>query len=279
MNIFEGREAALATMHGKEKVISPILSGELGIKVRVPEDFDTDAFGTFTRDIKRVGDQLEAAKKKAKKALQITGYDLAVASEGSFSPDINFPFIQSNLEILVLIDVKNDIEIVGMHKSIKTNTDGTYIRNYQEALDFAKAIGFPEHGMIVRNKKDGGKIYKNIETEEELESIVKKLLKSFFTRKIYLETDMRAHRNPTRMENIREATLDLVTKAKSLCPECGTPGFAIVSSVPGLLCANCGAITDSPKAYIMKCKKCDYTKEVQADNDNKKHTGCAACNP
>jgi len=38
----------LGTMHGKEQVIGPILTQELGVEVIVPIDFNTDQWGTFT---------------------------------------------------------------------------------------------------------------------------------------------------------------------------------------------------------------------------------------
>jgi hypothetical protein len=67
-SLFCDRVGVLATMHQKERVIAPLLERELGIKVVVPQNFDTDAFGTFTREIKRPGDQLQAARLKAQKA-------------------------------------------------------------------------------------------------------------------------------------------------------------------------------------------------------------------
>ncbi len=62
-NYFKGRTLVLATKHEKEKVMAQILEKELGVKVVVPADFDTDQFGTFTREIKRGGDQLEATRR------------------------------------------------------------------------------------------------------------------------------------------------------------------------------------------------------------------------
>ena len=38
-------------MHKKEEVISPILEKELGIKIIIPEEFNSDRYGTFTGDI------------------------------------------------------------------------------------------------------------------------------------------------------------------------------------------------------------------------------------
>ena len=57
---FNGRRGILATMHQKEAAISPILKKELGLEMVLPDQFDTDIFGTFTGEVKRMGDQLEA---------------------------------------------------------------------------------------------------------------------------------------------------------------------------------------------------------------------------
>ena len=63
-SLFENRRVLLATMHKKETAIAPILEPGLGVKVVVPKDFDTDQFGTFTRNIKRLGNQIETARAK-----------------------------------------------------------------------------------------------------------------------------------------------------------------------------------------------------------------------
>ncbi|PMB21063.1 DUF6671 family protein, partial [Fischerella thermalis] len=102
--LFNNRIAVLATKHQKERVIAPILEAELRMKVVVPEDFDTDVFGTFTREVKRPGNQVEAARLKAKKALELTGESLAIASEGSFGPHPEIPFISGNREVVLLLD-------------------------------------------------------------------------------------------------------------------------------------------------------------------------------
>ena len=251
MTYFKGRTAVLATMHGKEKVIAPILEHTLGIKVVLPKDFDSDQFGTFTRDIARTGNQLEAARRKAKTAMTMLGLDLAIASEGTFGADPQIPFIQSNLELVLLVDDKNGIEVKGHHRSSDTNMRGQYVSSVEEALEFAKSVGFPEHGVIVRKSKTGNaSIYKGIKTEGELRQRVSNMLSGFFTKKIYIETDMRAHMNPTRMEKIAKATEDLVKNVTSECPECNTPGFVIVDFKRGLVCARCKLRTDSALAYI-----------------------------
>ena len=68
---FHDRLVVIATMHRKELAIAPILQTSLGVRVTVPQDFDSDLFGTFTRDIDRPANQVETAKLKAEKALEL----------------------------------------------------------------------------------------------------------------------------------------------------------------------------------------------------------------
>lgn len=96
MNHWAGRQAVIGTMHGKEAVIGPRLSA-LGLTSLVPENFDTDRFGTFTGEVKRVGTQLEAARQKARAAMAATGAPIGVASEGSFGPHPAIPFLHMEI--------------------------------------------------------------------------------------------------------------------------------------------------------------------------------------
>ncbi len=280
MSFFKGRKAVLATMHGKEKVILPLMK-ELGIDVVVPQNFDTDRFGTFTRDVARAGDQIEAARAKALEAMNATGLDLAIASEGSFGPDRDIPFANSNLELVLLVDRQNNLEIHGHHKSFDTNMAGTYVSSVDEALDFARSVGFPEHAVIVRKNKDSKKqIHKGIKSEEELREVVQKMLSKFFVRRVYIETDMRAHMNPRRMQNIVHATKDLLRNIQSVCTECETPGFAIVDTTGSRVCTGCGIKTGTPLYAIKRCQKCLHELKELIDNSvTDDPANCPRCNP
>ncbi len=281
MNYFKGRTAALATMHGKEKVIEPLLK-EIGVNIIIPKGLNTDAFGTFTRDIDRAGNQLKAVRTKAHAALALSGLDLAIASEGSFGADPQIPFIQSNFELILLIDTKNNLEIRGHYRSTETNMNGSYVSTIEEARNLAEKCGFPNHGVIVRkSEKSKRHIYKDIVTYADLEQRVMKLLKRLFTRKIYIETDMRAHRNPTRMQNITKATEDLIKNMKSLCPKCNTPGFVVVDVKRGISCNLCGRPTDRPNMLVYKCLKCDFSQDSPiVDAPASVDAGeCEYCNP
>lgn len=281
---FVDRTAVIATMHKKEQVISPILERELGVKAIVPSDFDSDKFGTFTREIKRLGTQIEAAKFKAEQALNITGETLAISSEGTFGPHPFVPYVSCNREIVLLLDKKHDIEIIGEEFSTETNHCHQVVKTVEEAFEFAQRIGFPEHGLVVMFEeipKDSSQIIKGINSEEKLREAVSLLLKKSPNGKVHLETDMRALYNPTRMQNIAKATLNLVDKINSLCPNCDFPGFSITDRKSGLPCALCNMPTGLTLANIYQCQKCGFQKEILFPDGIKQvdPSQCMYCNP
>ena len=57
---------ALPTLHGKQAIMAAVLEPATGCKVVHVADVDTDRFGTFTREVARTGNQLEAARAKAR---------------------------------------------------------------------------------------------------------------------------------------------------------------------------------------------------------------------
>lgn len=271
-------------MHHKEKVMAPLLEKELGIKVVVPQDFNTDAFGTFTREIKRAGDQLEAARRKAKSALALTNETLALASEGTFAPHPAIPYVSCDREIVVLIDTLNELEIVGQEFSTVTNFNHKTIKTVEEAFDFAQKIGFPEHGLVVMfdvSSKSRNEIIKGIVTEKQLTEAVELALSKSVNHQVHIETDMRALYNPTRMKNIEKATLDLIQKIKQVCPKCYCPGFEVTERKQGLPCAWCNFPTTLTLVAVYHCQKCDLTQEVLFPDQVEKAdpAQCIYCNP
>ena len=278
---WKNRQCVLATMHNKESVIAPHLSQGLGITVTVPQNFNTDRFGSFTRDIKRVGNQLEAAREKALAAMRLTGFDLGIASEGSSGSHPSKSILPSNMEIGVLIDKQNDLEIVGHYRNSTVRVQGQEVQKPQEALAVAQSWGFPDQGVIVRrSEKSNDNIYKDIRTLGELEEVSKYLLSKWFVSSIFLETDMRAHRCPGRMESIKLATLDLIKNCQSVCPKCDTPGFVITDTVKGLPCSHCNLPTDAVKEAIHSCQKCTYKENRPITDRASAEPGeCQWCNP
>ena len=278
MEFFKNRKIIIATKHGKEKVMGPFLS-DLGMEYVVPEDFDTDAFGTFTREIKRNGTQIEAARRKALEAIARTGVDMAIASEGSFGPDPEIPFVSANTEIVLLVDKKHGVEVHGYVRTTKTNFAHAYVTSVSEAVAFAKKVGFPEHGVIVRKNEKSKKIYKEIASLDELERVVSKLLKRPFVKKVFLETDMRAHRNPTRMGTIERAMSDLLQRMNTICPVCGIFGYGAVDVERGLPCKICLQPTDTVRATVYRCASCGHTEEKSVEKTHADPAECTYCNP
>jgi hypothetical protein len=271
MNLFKNRTAVLATMHRKEQAISPILESEFDLKIIVPSNFNTDQFGTFTREIARSGDQIEAARRKALSAIEQTGLDFAIASEGSFAPHPAMPMLPCNREIVLLIDTVHDLEIIGEAISLETNFAHRSVSNFEQAREFAIKVGFPEHKLVAI---DGNQITKGICDFEQLEQLINAASKP-----VHLETDMRAMNNPTRMNAIAQATQDLVKKLKSSCPNCSRPGFSVLDIKRGLPCGWCNAPTDLMLAEIYRCQTCGFEQLLPTESQVADPMYCAFCNP
>ncbi len=76
---YRNQRVALLTQHGKEVVIAPVLVELLGCRIKKVNGFDTDLLGTFTRDIAREGSQLDAARKKARIGMKLSGLPIGSA--------------------------------------------------------------------------------------------------------------------------------------------------------------------------------------------------------
>ncbi len=153
-SLFEGRTLVIATNHHKETVIAPILERDLGVKCIVPENFDTDVFGTFTGEVERELEALDTARQKCFLAMKSTGCDLALASEGSFGPHPTMFFMHADDEILLLTDAKNELEIIVRFLTTETNFQGSEIKSKQDLINFANGIKFPTHALIMKKAKD-----------------------------------------------------------------------------------------------------------------------------
>lgn len=278
--MFQGRKVIIATRHQKESVIAPILEKELGVTCFTDETFDTDTLGTFTGEVERELDPISTAREKCLRAMKLNNCDIGIASEGSFGSHPSMFFINADDEFLIFIDTLNNLEVIVRELSTSTNFNGRQIQSQIELLEFAKDIGFPEHGLILRKSKDENiEIHKGITDIENLKKSFEQLHSKYNT--VYAETDMRAMYNPTRMDVIKKATEKLVQKIKSACPECQTLGFGITDAKRGLECSLCSLPTSSILSYIYACQHCQFTKEEMYPN--KKNTEdpmyCDYCNP
>lgn len=284
IDLFRGRLGAIATMHRKEAAMADRLQQGLAIKTMVPSNFNTDAFGTFTRDVPRAGTQIEAARRKAKAALEMTGATLAFASEGTFGPHPSLPFLPCNRELVLLLDLDHGLELVGEAVSTETNFRHQRITQVEDAVAFAKSIGFPDHGLVVRVDPDTGMeapIRKGIVSEAELVEAVEWAIATAPNHTAHVETDMRAMMNPTRMKVIAEATEDLLRRVHQTCPQCDAPGFDVTRQLPGLPCELCGFPTGLVHTSIYQCRQCGFQHELlfPYGNSTADPGQCSYCNP
>jgi hypothetical protein len=280
MEIFKNRRLIIATKHKKEAVISPILEDKLGVSCFVDEEFDTDTFGTFSGEIEREQDALETIRLKCLVAMDKNKCDLAVASEGSFGPHPSLYFANADDELIMLIDKKNKVEIVAREISLETNFNAKLIRNKSELIDFAKAVHFPSHALIIkRDQNDHSFLRKGINDEALLLEYFDYCIANFG--QAYIETDMRAMHNPTRMKVIELALNKLIQNIESTCPNCNMPGFVVKEVISGLPCEVCIFPTKSTLFHNYGCSSCglEVKKMFPHEKEFEDPIYCNRCNP
>lgn len=279
---FDHRQAVLGTKHGKEHILGPLFREAFDMHIRVPEQFDTDQFGTFTRDVPRLGDQRATLRAKALAAMERIECDIGLASEGSFCSHPDAPFVPVNTELVMLIDRRHGLEIVGGHVATNVSVQQVTVRSVEEAVAFAHTHRFPEFGLIVRRSLTSARdVLKDLDSLDAFTSAVQSLLRKSWRKTICIETDLRAHRHPVRRQNIATAARDLIAKMQSYCPKCGVPGFDYVEIKRGLPCRLCLEPTDQPLSHLYRCAKCAHELEKRFPYDQQfaDPAQCQYCNP
>lgn len=279
-----GETALLATKHGKERVIGPLLEQELGVRIRVPERLDTDQFSTFSHEIERAGSQLDAARSKIRAAFALAPEArFALASEGSFGPHPQIPVLPLAREVVVFADRQKSLTIIGRDESSDTNFAQAIVTRASDAMIFAEKMGYPVHGVIVMGCEGGKPAPKSMLEKEifcgaDLERAVRAAVERCGA--ALIEADMRAHRNPQRMRAIERATIDLLERFHRRCPVCGRPDFSVIEHIPGLPCADCKAPTYVVQREASICRGCGYRCERPAtDQAAADPAQCERCNP
>ncbi|MCB9081679.1 MAG: hypothetical protein H6555_08215 [Lewinellaceae bacterium] len=276
------RTVLLATKHGKESSIAPVLETAFSWTIATPPDFDTDQFGTFTGEIDRGDDPLAAARSKALAALEhYPAYTAVIASEGSFGPHPEIPFVASDHELLYFYDRTSALEVHASLLSTQTNYRQQKITDWTALIDLAREVSFPGHRLILRGKSAGqpDQLIKGIGDYPDLEHAYRQF--SAAALDIWAETDMRAMYNPTRQTVIRQAAERLVAKLKSPCPACQRPGFDVVRYDEGLPCLWCHSPTRLIQTYYWGCPGCGHEEaRPRQDGLTMADPGyCDACNP
>jgi hypothetical protein len=281
-----GRTLCLTTRHGKQQALARPFAAGLGVEL-VVSDADTDQLGTFSGEVARQADALETCRRKALLGLDATGLSLGLASEASFGPHPAVPMLAVGQELLVFIDRERQLELVEQRLELRTNYSQITLAATEDPAAWLAKVRFPSHAVIARPASPiaadaaAGTLFKGLQTPGALAAALERCRQADPGGQVQLETDMRAHRNPTRMASIRRLGVALVRRLRSPCPSCGTPGWGLVETVPGLPCRWCGANTTLCSSEIWGCAICGERQRLPrrdgllaADPEH-----CHWCNP
>jgi len=270
---------ALGTMHGKAAAIAPAFA-RLGITVVVPEGLDTDRFGTFTAEVPRAGTMEEAARAKALAAIAATGCAVGIASEGAYGPHPVIPFLAFGGELILWHDAATGHEIVERltdASPVYDHAEGAQISNFER---FLGRIRFPETAVIVAPAgQREAPVAKGITDKAALAQAI--ALARSANGQAFVQTDMRAHMNPQRMEVIARLAQKLADRLACPCPDCGALGWGMLRPERGMPCADCGAPTQGVRSEIHGCTLCGAEICLaRPDGLTAADPGsCAFCNP
>lgn len=280
---YQGQHAVLATMHGKEAAIASVFHRRLGLEVATAPGLDTDALGTFTGETPRVGTIREAAIAKAGLGMQATGMTIGLASEGSYGPHPQIPFIPGGVELMVLVDDARGI-VVSEHLIDDAPAFAhEFAAAGEDLAPFLDRIGFPDHALIVKPTEGDrdAPIFKGVRTRSELDLAIALCSARSSDGRALVQTDMRAHMNPTRLATIGRLASALAERLSSLCPVCNAPGYGQVDVETGLPCEWCGAPSVMVRHRVFGCVACAH-REIRPRADGKTQADpghCPQCNP
>ena len=267
---------AIATKHRKELQFGPPLR-LLGLDTVVAE-VDTDQLGTFTGEIARPANQLDTARRKARWAIEHAGATFGLASEGAFGPHPEVPFVAVGVELAVFIDDVDGIEVVERLVCRDTNFAHLELTSAEIPETFLTTVRFPTHALIVSPTRAAGPFVKGIVDRAELDSAVASSIATHGT--ACVQSDMRAHLNPTRQRALGELAELLAIRLTAECPSCAALGWGVVQTEPGLPCEWCGRPTALIAADRYGCASvaCDH-EDVQLRGGVAPAGACSHCNP
>jgi hypothetical protein len=274
------KEVVLASKHRKLDLIAPAFSHSLEIRM-IEIAVDTDQLGTFSGEIERVDPPLETAIKKARLGIETSGIPVGIASEGSIGPDPLLPWIQSDYELVVFVDSQRDLVISETFRS--NNVIAASIELYPDAPleDFLHKADFPRHALIAQPAEPiSPAIYKGIVTSQELHAAIRDCSDQSRTKKVRIQSDLRAMHSPSRQENIKKAAELLAARVTTQCPDCATPGWGRVGYEFGVCCSDCGQENaEAVRLEILGCYKCDKKESGRIINVEIDPGRCNYCNP
>ena len=285
-NRYLGRRIGIASLHGKERILTRPLWVGLGLNLCHASAVDTDRFGSFGGETPRLADALSTCRRKADAAMEALGLELGIASEGSFGPHPAVPMVPLGHEWMTFVDRRDGFVISEQMLSRHTNYSSCKGDDPEAISGWLQQVGFPRHALMVRPldsepSAGGGWLAKGVSNPQRLAEVMAEAVRRSPLRLAWLETDMRAHCNPTRQVAIRELAFRLVRRVGRACPSCLSPGWGVVDRIPGLPCVNCGLATPLVLQQVMGCSVCGH-QESRPRPDGLEAADpmyCNDCNP
>ena len=268
------QRVSFLTCHDKARLVADALA-PVGLCIDTLSRYDTDHFGTFSREVPRQGSAHDTALRKAQLACSLGATRYGLGSEGSFARDPHLGWLPWDYEVLCLWDAEREYPVFAMAGSGATNYAQAEIDSLQAAEAFMQRARFPEHALILGRPGESW-FRKGICERDWLLGQVEWLLARESS--IWLETDMRAHLNPLRQVVIREAAAQLAQHLTNRCPACEAHGYAVARSEPGLVCGDCGLSTPLAAAHVWACPACHHQERL-AVGQLASPGQCARCNP
>jgi len=285
-NRYSGQLIAIATLHGKQHILRRPLRVGLGLSLQLASRVDTDRFGSFGGEIGRTADAMTTCRQKAEAALESLGLDLGIASEGSFGPHPAVPLLPIGHEWMTFVDRRDGLVISEQLISRSTNHSSCQGADPNAIVGWLQQVGFPRHALMVRplqpaSTPTGPWLAKGVSSTEALTAAMAEAVRLSPLRLAWLETDMRAHCNPTRRIAIRQLAFRLVRRIAACCPACQAPGWGVVGTVAGLPCSRCGLATELVKLELLGCATCGLQRD-RPRRDGREAADpmhCPYCNP
>lgn len=272
---YSKQSIVFATMHGKERFAAHPFREAVGAEVVAPDHLDTDQLGTFAGDVPRLLSPRAAARVKARLGMQITGLPYGLASEGSFGSSL---IGTETTEILLFVDAERGFELVERSSGATPLPPAQSVATIGSALDFARRIGFPAQGVLLRESRGPITVtHKDVTALSALAELVERGLDDGAA--LTVLPDHRAHRSPSRADRIRTLCDWMARRLATRCPGCATPGYGVVDVERDLPCSLCDAPTSTTAAEILGCPVCDHRERRTNSARRADPVECDRCNP
>lgn len=271
--------AHLATKHDKARLIAPAFLQSLGWEVR-EVSADTDVWGTFTPETPRTLSPGEAALTKARYALEVSGGQVGVGSEGTVGPHPYYPLVTSVTEHLALIDISSGLEVVHRYSSTDIVTFQATLHADADLSELARLADLPHHGVIVRVDGESRSAVKGIRDVVELDDVSARLRLDYPGGKVVVESDFRAMMSPSRQRAIVSCAEEFASRLAQACPSCDAAYWGVVDVVRGVPCGGCGMWnTGIVASDVWGCWRCGERETVSRGIRRADPALCDTCNP